>query len=344
MTGIEAASVETIEQECRVLENDLDQIMDQVRIHHENLRHLERRAAMVGGEPYLDLAEKSQLDSVRRSLEEKELEYQHIRRNLFGKKAELQRYKEMDVLWRQLDRSLDQKQLEKAWTIAGRLKALDPSLVATINSELVRFHWQMVVDAPPEDWTAARKAWEKLETVCYEIGDDEGLKSARQGLASSFEERAEEKEDQEQFRSAVYFYRRALDKYEADSHWSDQQRVLDKLIRVHWNLGDLEAALRHSSARLDLLGRSGRPREAEHCYFQALKICLDLLEESPRSHWELELTSLVADHLDRLNDVAGLEHIKSYSVRGNKPAIHQLVAPVLEEVIERFEQPLKLAA
>jgi chromosome segregation ATPase len=130
----EVASVETIERELYVLKEDLVHLEEQVQIYRGSLHQLQLQAAMEGGEKFIDPKAKHRLELARQDLEERELERDEIQREIQAKQGELERAKEIDTLRAQLDYAANQKDLNGAWVIVNRLKAIPQKLLLGLSA------------------------------------------------------------------------------------------------------------------------------------------------------------------------------------------------------------------
>jgi hypothetical protein len=320
---------DTIRGEIEDLEEELESVTEQISIYRRNLNWLEEQTALKGGEVYLSPGDRNKLDQARDDLTRKGLEYQEIRRKLAEKERELQRVKEIERLKRQLSRAMAKKQPDRARVIASRLQTLEPTYGETTYSELEALYWEMALQASPNDYSARRKAWLAVESICDELGDDNRLRDARYQLAKLYDDQGEAQEEEGQFKSAAHFYHRALTKYVEIDDGFEIQRMLGKLIRINENLENVEAALRYSWERIELLSRHRKSREAAGCSKQALRMCSYLNNKTQRDDWEQRLAKLIGHCFDRLDDDTSLQQIANYSKLAGRHAASEIIDMVL---------------
>ncbi len=290
----EVQSVGTIEAEIYILEDELTYTERQIHLYDETIRHIEGLAARKGGKPYLEPEDMHKLKEAQSESDVLRSKQVDIKQKLSDKqRRELPRAREVANLREQLDHAIDLGQADRAYAIASRFKTLVPSLEEAIDSELVRSYWRIAINSNAGSYPERKRAWEKVEALCYKVGDNDGLHGACDELADLYEQWAEDDTVNGDFATAAEHYREAYEKYSHNNAQYEQQRVLCKLVRISRRLGQTVEALRYSSERIKLLQYLSMLAEAQRCYAEALAICVELPDETKRIKWEHTLTSLV---------------------------------------------------
>jgi len=335
---LEKAPIKFLESEIQRLQKDLDAAIERRGIVQGNVHHLERRAAKRGGEYNLSPGDKNELEDAREALRELDQQIQDLQRQLVEKQSELEKAKEVETLSERLDEAIKQGDLNSIESIGSVLKSLEPSLAEDVNSKLGRYYRRAALEkerTTPEDFSGRKQAWELVEAHCFDAGDEEGLRSARERLARLFEQQGDREAQGGRFDQAIHFYCQSYEKWCEVGKGEDaqfaQQRVLGKQAQLYERLEQFVEALHRRYDRLELLTQMERLQEAKSCYRQAIKLCARL-PGPQRDEWEDKLTSLYVEWLKGREDLSEIQEIADLGRRENRPAIYEPATYALKDL------------
>ena len=306
MQNVTDVDIQVILDDIKGNEETLRSIKQDRHYYERNRRFLNERAALAGGEEYLQLSERSQLENISQKLKDFEEEYQDVQKKLDDLRSELQNAKEYNQLIERLDEAKKQSKFELINPIANRLKTLRPLESATLDQELIRFNWHLALETSPENYEVCKIAWERVEKTCFELGSEDDLQAARNQLAELFEKRGNILRIQGAISSeATHYYRQAYEKYAQNGDILGQSRIVGELHRLYENNIDDDGPILVLSYYCELIEQwwnFEKFNEAQHYYNQALRICMLFNDNTKRAHWEQQLAKA-----NKLDDLASID-------------------------------------